>query len=343
MNQTDVHLMIPDLLPHFREHADTYLSSLSLKALPQLLSHARLQSHGMSEGYLKETLQRFNLSVGNEVPAGALSALGLDITGTHPWWLCASPVLLQPNQNSVILRGNMSLQLRSVEVNQLLGDLSEVFAEHHMRLVAPKPLEWLVNLPAESQLITTPLLEALLKDISGVMPQGEEKYMWQRLSNDVQMMLHASKVNAERASLGKDPVNGLWFWGAGALPKAVEPVYQGCWTSSSIIKGACTLTETRYHALPTSIFGCVPHFKAGGKYLIVIEDLATLLAHGMGMQWAEALQEIEAVWFAPLRIFLKNGEIDNVFIHTGDGRQFHISRHTLRQWWRRTKSIEAFI
>jgi hypothetical protein len=56
--------------------------------------------------------------------------------------------------------------------------------------------------------------------------------------------------------------------------------------------------------------------------------------------WLEALQALEADWFAPLLAALRDGALATLEIHPCKGRSFHVTRGGLRRFWKPLRPYE---
>lgn len=68
----------------------------------------------------------------------------------------------------------------------------------------------------------TPAPEILGSDLYAILPDDRK---WTALFNECQIILHNHPVNDNRMLQGLMPVNGLWFWGPGALPQKLRHPY----------------------------------------------------------------------------------------------------------------------
>ena len=86
------------------------------------------------------------------------------------------------------------------------------------------PSQWIVRAAASDSIdvsVEHPagLLDAPLRHHRAT---GADSRLWQRLTTELQMMMHASIVNTARLEQGRLPVNGIWLYGGGLLPSATR-------------------------------------------------------------------------------------------------------------------------
>lgn len=97
-----------------------------------------------------------------------------------------------------------------VEVQQqLIEQLSPLFAEEGGQLHYMGDLRWQLQLPSKAQIQTTPIDWATGGNLHQMMPQGEDALRWKQLLNEAQMVLHQVEINPQQEQLA---INGIWVW-----------------------------------------------------------------------------------------------------------------------------------
>lgn len=125
--------------------------------------------------------------------------------------LCADPCYLHADRDRLLLFPINDLSME--EGSQLRESIQPLLNDFDAQLV-PNDLNhwsiWLENMPD----ITLTAMPSLIgKSVASALPIGIEQNDWLRLSNEIQMALFEHPVNQQRQSVGKLPVNSLWFWG----------------------------------------------------------------------------------------------------------------------------------
>lgn len=198
---------------------------------------------------------------GETVPVAALRhhAHADDATGGS--WLCADPAYVRSEATGARLMGWPLPDISSDEAKELASALMPLFGDAGMPLVVDTPSSWCLRLGdgATDASFTSPR-HALGADLLACLPAGEKGRRWRRLFNEAQVALHAHPANAARAAEGREPVNALWFWGAGPLPAAVESGLVTVATRDDVIRGLARLAriavvEPAPEALETSASG----------------------------------------------------------------------------------------
>jgi hypothetical protein len=160
-----------------------------------------------------------------------------------------------------------------------------------------------------------------------VLPQGDDALVWQRTMTEIQMLLHASPVNARRSEKGLLAVNSLWFWGGGELPAAVSASgWDRVVADDPLARGLA-----RLYGLETEAPAATALASAAGKKRVL---------------WQTSLESLELAeqgLFAPLLAMLRAGELTELVIVLPGLGSWHIDRAALRRWWRRSKSLASLL
>lgn len=258
------------------------------------------------------------------------------------WWLRADPVHLSPQRDQLILSDNYALDLTQDEANRLATEITEAYARDGWILKAPRPSRWYLKPPRAPKVTTTPLPAVVGRDIHPYLPRGAEAKAWHTTLNEMQILLHTAKVNEERERAGKLPVNSLWFWGAGRLPR-VKPVgWGGVWSTEPVSLALARLTETPSQSVPVGFDEWQRHVARPGSHLVVLDSLRPAILYRDTDAWSQAIQEMERNWFEPLLAALKKRTIDSAAILTDTGQMFRLTPRHARRWWRRRKSLAVY-
>jgi hypothetical protein len=320
-----LHILIPDLF----NHPSDGMSDLRLDSLERLLSRAKIEKWQHSTNEILFTL--FGLPVNTSI--APLTRLFDANDSGNKIWLRADPVYLRADRDRVFLFDAASaFKLTQAEANAFIKEINTFYAEDGLEFSAPTPTRWYVSLSKYPDLITQPLDKVLARDIYDYMPEGEEKTEWRQRLNELQMLLHQSKVNTDRVKRGEVPINSLWFWGLGKLPEPPKPRFTQVWTNEPLAQGLASLNNTPQSEVPDSATSC----------LIAGEHLITLSAvRGENANWHNWMIDLETNWFTPLFNALKKRQLDKIALYTGDNRVFIITNKSY--WWRRRKSWQSFV
>jgi hypothetical protein len=263
----------------------------------------------------------FSVRASPDLPAGALSLLGDGgEPGTHPW-LRADPVHLQADQGALILRASRHLHLEPGEARALAAALDRHFEPDGLQFVPLHTDRWYVRTTATPNVLTWPSGAADGRSIDPFLPAGPDAMRLHRWFNEAQMVLHAEPVNEAREARGALPVNSVWLWGAGSLPRVDRSVFAAAWGDDPLLHGL-----GRQAGIPVAGMGDGVSWlaRAGpGRHLIVPDAEGDALEHD---------------WFEPLLAALRRRTLDEVALVFPDGVRawrFEVRASDLWKFWRR--------
>lgn len=236
-------------------------------------------------------------------------------------WLMAEPCHLHPDINGVrVLAIAEGLQLTETDTAAFLSGLKPLFGDAGLLLDAPVPERWYLRLPKGSQWPQDVLSadELLGHDLGPQLPQGPGELRWRALLNEAQIALHHHPRNAERVAQGLLPVNGLWFWGGGVLPDAVQTA---CSTVVSADPVAQALAASAGATVQTRIDP-----ELDGTVLI---DLTTLRDPAMILDTADDHTQQ-----------LAKGHLQQLTLDFLDGSQWTLLRKHHRRFWRKPARLD---
>jgi hypothetical protein len=233
-------------------------------------------------------------------------------------WLRADPAYVQPDINGArLLAYGDALALTEEECGELLRPLRPMFGDSGFVIDAPTPSRWYLRLPREARL---PAFhgpdEALGADLFEHLPDGPEGRRWRALLSEAQVVLHNHPVNAIRASMGKSPVNSLWFWGGSTLPDHVRTAYAAIFSDDDAMQAFASMAKAAAQPLP-------PRWESGsGDRLFDLRHVRDLTL-------------LQSQWMEPLLRDLRAGEITTASLDFADGTRFALRANQRWRFWRR--------
>jgi hypothetical protein len=305
-----------------------------LPALELLLARARQRdaaSHTL-EGWLAAAF-----GLGEEaLAAGALTlgAAGGD-TGEGSW-VRADPVHLRLMRDRLILVPPEALAIAPEEAGAICEALNRHFGGAlELRVVDPR--RWCARAAQDLGPQNTPALEAAGREVALARDSGP-------LLTEMQMLLHAHPVNAAREARGEPPINSLWLWGGGQVPKPSSR-WDTVLADEPLARGLARLARAGSRPLPSSADAWLEGAPQDGRCLVVLDALRAPAALGETASYDENLKALEAAWFVPLLAALRSGRAGMVTLHVPDGGQpasFEAVRGDLRRIWRRPRALERY-
>lgn len=322
MAQCSLTLLLSDTERHLPHDADWP----SMPALQSLLSKGdRERLPADFPAFLFELFQ-LKSEAGQDRPAASLGALGEGLNASNGWWLRADPVHMVADRDQLYLSASNTLDVSRDEAEELVAELNRLYADDGWQFIAATSGRCYLRLPQPLAMRTIPTTEAMGHRVGEVLPRGDDALLWQRAMTEMQMLLHASPVNTRRTQQGLLAVNGLWFWGGGALPAAGESGWDRVVADDPLARGLARLHGIEADA-PEST------------------SLASAAAQNRVL-WqvsVESLEQAEQALFAPLLAMLQAGELAELAIALPGLGRWRVDRAALRRWWRRRKPLSSLL
>lgn len=338
------HLLTPALFPPPQWIDAGLLRDMRLPALETLLARGR-QSPLPPGGREAWLCRAFGVEPQQDWPVAPFTLLADGGNPGDDFWLLADPVHLQLQRDRVVLVDAGNLEIYQEEANSLTTALNDHFADEGLSFLPTRPGRWHLRLARPARLETHPLEAVIGRNIRNFLPGGTDGRHWHTLLNEIQMLLHSHPVNEKREQRGLLPVNSIWPWGGGVLPKDLATSYAQVWANDDQAYGlAVAAGVSRAETPPTA--GEWLRQAAPGTHLIVLDTLRSAALSGDFPRWRENLMRLEDDWFGPLRQALSRGQLAGlslpVFADT-PAQTFSVSRTDLWKIWRREKPLTSFI
>ncbi len=277
----------------------------------------------------------------HDQPVAAVSYLADAGRPAADWCLRADPVHLIADRDQLVLQGPETLSLSQVEADALAAEFNGFFAQDGWRIEACTPTRWYLHLPDDPQLHSHELTEVRGRAIMPYLPKGPQGKHWQRMLNEIQMLFHASSINAERQAHGQPVVNSLWFWGGGRTPSPGVGRWHQVWSNEPLGLGLAQLNDIPRAALPDTAQHWLDQTPPTGEHLLVLDEFRE---SGEDPQaWQQAMVQWQSQWLEPLMAALGRGDIRRLTLYPADGRCFSLSRAGLKRWWRRRRPLAGFL
>lgn len=191
---------------------------------PQLAKWLRRASeHQVNEDYYALVFEQFGYPA-DDYHLAQLRAVadGLD---PQRQWVCADPLHVAIDVAHIYSLGNAYLALTEAEVTDLIASINELL-DGKLRLVAPHPLRWYLELPEPWQFDSVSPHLLLGSTLVDKMPTGKHARSVKKLFNEIQMLLFDHEINQQRRARQQPTVDGVWLWGVG---KTVLPIAHSQW------------------------------------------------------------------------------------------------------------------
>ena len=276
-----------------------------------------------------------------DYPVAAITRLVDDDHDLEGFWMRADPVHLRPERDAVVLLDDSAFNLEKHEALILAADLQQVFTERDIELEAPTINRWYIKLKQLPEISTKPIHEVVNNDIDKNRASGENKILWDQLSNEAQMSLYNCPLNDEREQRGELPVNGIWLWGAGELPKFKKQIWSCVFADEVTTQGLSILTGSPYMNLPESLEDLI---NQSGEQDNVLAVISFGLRHKQYFDhngWQDFIAYIEEEWFADIEKLIKQKELDELTLLT-ESHYLTVTKSSFMKFWRRHKPLHSY-
>lgn len=328
-------VVVPDLLP--AADAPPAQRELRLPALERWLARAALARR--PEANLPALLASA-YAIEPPAPVAALSLLA-DCGVRDGCWLRADPVHVSVGSDAITLHHPSVLEATREEAAALTAALQALFGEDGFEFRAATPERWYVRVPEGEVPRTTPLEEALQRNVFGLLPRGRGRVNWPSALTEAQMLLTSHPVNSERESRRRPAINGVWFWGEGALPARVAQPYSLVYAQDPFARGLALLSGARAVEPPASLDG-LDAVREGETLLAIVEGPSRALQRGDIDAWADAARRLDDRWFVNLTDAVERFGAVRIILPTGrDTLVAQVTAGTRWRWFRRGRPLAS--
>jgi len=332
-------VFIPGLFgPDIAIHPDDLPSLPSLNWMLSKGNHQILTSSSAS--YSLCELFGLTATEENDLPIAAISRLTDDNQHPEGLWLRADPVHVKADRDGLILIDNNQFTITQHDALALAADINMLLKPYELELEVPTPYRWYLRIKEDLKVRTSPVDLIVGRDILPFMPSGDDRINLIQLMNDIQMTLHDSDVNKKREQEKMLPINSVWFWGYGELPKIIDRQWSFIVSDEMLAKGLSMIAATPFYDLPDKYVD-FKNNDADYNGLIVINSFQKFCHYHDLEGWLEALMNYEANWFLPLMQALKRREIDQLQIKT-DINSIVLDKSARYKVWKKQKNIYSF-
>ncbi len=344
---SELHLIVPGLCGPLAE-TQSVKNSAVLKKWINTLSRASCCS---SPGSVNDVLVSiFNLKIKTDFPSAALTLLANDMHDASRFYMHADPVHLQADMDHAVLTSSEDLNISNNESKLLCETLNQHFNQDGLRFIALQNDQWIVLTEKEIHLNTTPLVEAVGRNINFLLPEGEHSSRWKQLLTEAQMLMFAHDVNTSRENNGFMSINSLWFHGSGELPETLDITHgsvasevgsdvSSVCSNQDMLKGLAKLVSSDYLTLPDTANEYARHLLAYKKHSVNVLHLAEiehLVNYTDVSLWLDKLTELVEYWIYPLLKVANKNNI-KVILYPCNKKQYHFSKYDSLKFWQQGK------
>ncbi|MDR3391728.1 MAG: hypothetical protein P4L77_08330 [Sulfuriferula sp.] len=326
-----IDLLVPHLIPA-AEMRQALLDNLALPALATLLARG---SHTMTDapGGMDAVLyRRFGIARQADWPIAPITLLADGGNPAEHYWLRADPVHLRATRDQLMLVDSAAFNISQDEAEQFAEAFNRHFRQDGLLLYPLRPNRWYLKIDTPPTLTTHSVNSVAGKHIDAYLPGGPDALAWHRLYNEIQMLFFSLNVNDIREARGELPINSLWCWGGGVLPKTEAVACSKLYANDSDARALAFAAGVPNDKLPVNAAAI------DQPAIILLDALTGGAQYGDYTGWREALLQLEHDWFAPLLAGLKSGRISSLQITTATQHRlvdWQIQRSNLLKFWRR--------
>jgi len=285
-------LLVPDLL--LAADAPAPFRAQRMPGLEKWLARADVRTEA---GATATSWLGAAYGLGAPLPVAAISRAGEGAEADGAW-MRADPVHLRIDHDYLKMHDASVLGVRREEADALLAALQEHFRADGLELHGAAPDRWYVKAIGGGLPRTTPLEDALGRDVFGLLPHNTA-INWRSAMTEAQMVMGAHEVNARREAQGELAINSVWFWGEGSLPARLPRPYSLVHAADPFARGLGARSGAEVRAVPVGIKD-VDLVAPGDGALVVIGDLTPALRRGDAPAWQAAATALDGRWFSDL-------------------------------------------
>lgn len=130
----------------------------------------------------------------------------------HEFWMFATPVNMQLGRDSYFLTDPASTPVSSEESIALIESLNTHFAGLGFYFYLLNGI-WFLGLDKDPDIVAINIELVKNQNIADCLPQGSGALEWNKLQNEIQMLLFSHPVNQARETQGLPVINSLWCYG----------------------------------------------------------------------------------------------------------------------------------
>jgi len=281
----------------------------------------------------------FSIQAKNDFPSAELNLLTNEQYDSNRFYMHADPVHLRADLDSAVLSSSKDLAITDEEAALLCELLNQHFVQDGLSFFSFNKDQWFVSCKDSVQLQTTPLSEAVGRNINFILPEGKDSSLWTQRLTEAQMLLHSHEINQKREDAGLMSINSLWFHGSGNLSDMnVKPQnINGICSNQAMLKGLAEFTKCSHIEMPESVNGYIEHLLScsqGSENVLYLQDIDYLTNYTDTRPWLSKLEQVLDNWVYPL---LKSANKNNiqVILYPCDGKQYQFSRFDYLKLWRK--------
>lgn len=341
---SELHIIAPGICGPLAE-TESIKNNVVLKRWVKTLARAEAFPDFSSVNAVTASLFEINMEV--DFPSAALTLLANNGYYENRYYMHADPVHLRAELDHAVLTPSHDLAFTEEEAEVLCDAINAHFNQDGLSFFRLDANRWFVSSKEKIQLTTTPLNEAIGRNVNFILPEGENAIQWKQLLTESQMLLHNHAVNTTRESTGQQIINSLWLYGAGELPVVNADITSIC-SNEDMFKGLAQSINSELIEMPNKVEDYLQHL---GQHLqqhassainvLHISELEQLTNYTDVSMWLERLQQVLQQWLYPLIAYCNKNNI-RLVLHPCAGTQYQFTKYDGLKFWRKA-AVEAYV
>ncbi len=265
-----------------------------------------------------------------DLPVAAITALADLQNSSDQIWLRADPVIMKADMTSLRLFDSRHFSLEKKVAMKIISRLNKFLEGDGLQIICGEdPQRWYIPISSSPKLRTTAPSIANGQDIRDFLPEGHDRKVWRVLMSEIQMFLF-DFLNHKTQE--KSPINSVWFWGTGDLPKPITCQFDSVISNDVNAIGLAQWANIPCQSLTESFQDHIEQCQDDKKILIVLSQDDLALSCFDPFKQAMWLSEMEKNVFNPIFRLLKKGKVKSIKLNSADQYCSIKPIHLFRFW-----------
>ncbi|MCK4674577.1 MAG: hypothetical protein KAT61_01585 [Gammaproteobacteria bacterium] len=332
-DSSTLHIVVPGIcgpLAETQSLRDSHKVHQWLKYLSR--SHCK-PSQGNANDVIASILQ---LKFETDFPSAVLSLLANGLYDAELFYMHADPVHLRADMDHAILTSSVDLDVSDSDLDEIFETLNQHFNADGLNFFSVDKKRWFISSSSEIMMSTTPLVDAIGRNINFLLPAGEHATHWKQMLTEAQMLMHSHELNALRENAGQPSINSLWFHGSGKLPDFETDKDITLCSNHDVFDGLARHTGCRYMKAPDSVNGYTEYLLSCQKSsvnVLHLPELESLVNYTDVRPWMDQLAVLLEGWIYPLLKFANKNNI-SVTLYPCNEKRYQFSKYDVLKFWR---------
>ncbi len=336
--QPELHLIVPGICGPLAE-IQSLQNNAALNKWISVLAKAERQPSSANTAELIASV--FNLQPAGDFPSAALNLLGDKRYDPSKHYMHADPVHLRADMDHAVLTSSKDLNISDSDADALRAALNQHFSQDGFNFIALDNEQWFVVSDNEIDMQTTPLVEAVARNINFLLPEGKHAGTWKQVLTEAQMLMHTHEVNEAREQAGQPSINSLWFHGSGQLNAGLlkhrdEKNTAAICSNDKMLMGLAEFLQCDNLLLPDSATQYSELLLAEKNRpfnVLYLSELEHLVNYTDVSLWLAAQQKLLEQWIYPLLKVAKKNNI-KLTLYPCNKTQYQFSKYDNLRFWR---------